>query len=415
MKILGLVTEYNPFHNGHLYHLNQSKIETDATHVVAVMSGNFLQRGAPALMNKWERSKIAVMNGVDLVIELPTVFAMNSADYFSYGAVSLLDNIGVVDTLCFGSESGHIDGFQAMSKTLIDEPLAYIQTLKDNLNTGLPFPKARELAIQSFLEDEGLPFTNLFTSPNNILGIEYVKSIMALDSTITPASIKRIESDYNSSDIDKVISSATAIRNTLLRSENDLNLIAHTVPEPTLTSLESYVTNGYNFIYSHDFSQMVLGKIRTTPKEVLREVHDVSEGLENRILNASYHTTSFNELVEAVATKRYTRTRIQRVLFNILFNINSSYVGKTGNLKPEYARILAFNNKGAEILKIMRKKSTIEVISNLTKKNYYNKAITDMLDFDLKASAIYNLAYDHPAYRVGQRDYTEKPYYHKEE
>lgn len=410
MKVLGLVTEHNPFHNGHSYHVAASKELNKSSHVISVMSGNFLQRGAPGLMDKWTRSKIAVDNGVDLVVEIPTVFAMNSAEYFAYGSMALLDSLNIVDQVCFGSEYGEIAAFIPISQTLLDEPESYQLTLKSNLKAGLSFAKSRELALEAYITSQNKPFCNLLNSANNILGTEYIKSLLRLKSPIQPTTIKRISNDYNSRDIENPISSATAIRESLKLNDNALDLIKHTVPKPTYTGMASYLASGKNFVVIEAFSDIIIARLRMSTAESLREIHDISEGLEHRLISESLKTDSIVELINKVSTKRYTRTRIQRVLFNLLLNITKTYMGSTGHIRPLYCRVLAFNERGAELLKVMKKSSNIEIISNLAKKNHYSQEVKDMLAFDIKASNLYALGYDKSEYRSGQEEFTKRPY-----
>ena len=217
MKVVGIVAEYNPFHYGHLYHLQSSRSLTEADCVVVVMSGNYTQRGEPAVVSKWARAEMALLSGADLVIELPVAYAMGSAEYFAYGAVRLLDSLGVVDAMCFGSESGDIEDLQAIASILADEPEEYKDLLKNHLSDGHSFPSARQKALSGYLRGRHgkADLTRLLKSSNNILGIEYLKALLRLDSKIKPVTISRIGSDYNSTELSGKFSSATSIRNIL--------------------------------------------------------------------------------------------------------------------------------------------------------------------------------------------------------
>ncbi|NTV90828.1 MAG: nucleotidyltransferase family protein, partial [Clostridiales bacterium] len=223
MSVLGIIAEYNPFHNGHLYHLRKSRLLTGARYVVCVMSGNFIQRGGPAIADKWSRAEMALSCGADLVIELPAVYAMSSAEYFAGGGVSLLNSLGIVDFLSFGSECGNLDEMKTLAEILSSEPAEYKAFLKDALDTGISYPAARESALMKYLSrtscngfpDEALKLAGIIKSPNNILGIEYLKAIMRTGSVIKPVTVGRTGSAYNSEELQGTMSSATAIRKSL--------------------------------------------------------------------------------------------------------------------------------------------------------------------------------------------------------
>lgn len=254
MKVVGLITEYNPFHNGHKYHLEASKEKASATHSIAVMSGNFLQRGEPALLDKWTRAKMAVDSGVDLVLELPTVFATQSAEYFAHGALSVLEDTNVVDSLCFGSELGDTELLKDIADVLVDEPLEFKNILKKHLNLGLSFPKARSLALKAFFEHAKYShfekIEKIVESPNNILGIEYMKSLIKLKSKITPLTIKRVYSNYHDKDINSSIASATSIREHYFKNKN-IKELSSVVPPSTLLYMS-------NFLKQYSFKKLLI-------------------------------------------------------------------------------------------------------------------------------------------------------------
>ena len=219
MNITGIITEYNPFHNGHLYHLSEAKKNTNADAIVCVMSGNFVQRGGPAIIDKWKRTEMALNNGVDLIIELPTYYAVSSAEFFAKGSVSILHHLGVVNNLFFGSECGNVDKLTAISKILVNEDSELKSLIKEHLAKGDTFAKAREKSLIEYLKDEEI--NKIVTSSNNILGIEYIKSILRLNSNISPSTLKREGSNYNDKKLSNSFSSATAIRE-LLKNKNSL-------------------------------------------------------------------------------------------------------------------------------------------------------------------------------------------------
>ena len=379
MNLLGLIVEYNPFHNGHLYHLNESKKITNATHTIAVMSGNFMQRGTPALLDKFTRAEMAVRNGVDLVVELPTLYACQSAEIFAHGGISLLNSLNCVNSICFGSEIGDIDILYLISKILIDEPIDFKIKLKDYLDKGLPFPKARASALFYYITENKLYDTseedllNMLNSPNNILGIEYIKSILKLNSKIKPYTINRINSGYNSLNVNDSICSASAIRNAL--KNNSLNTINYTMPKDTYDIINRVIESGFNLVYNEDFYQ-ILSSIIIRDKDNLTDYFEVNEGIENKIYNSIFKCHNIETLQNEIKSKRYTMTKISRTLNNIMLGIKGGDILKTKDLTNiPYVRVLAFNEKGCEILKEIKKNSEIEVITKFSKIKYINSNI----------------------------------------
>jgi predicted nucleotidyltransferase len=396
MNLLGLIVEYNPFHNGHLYHLNESKKITNATHTIAVMSGNFMQRGTPALLDKFTRAEMAVRNGVDLVVELPTLYACQSAEIFAHGGISLLNSLNCVNSICFGSEIGDIDILYLISKILIDEPINFKIKLKDYLDKGLPFPKARASALFYYITENKLYDTseedllNMLNSPNNILGIEYIKSILKLNSKIKPYTINRINSGYNS--LNDSICSASAIRNAL--KNNSLNTINYTMPKDTYDIINRVIDSGFNLVYNEDFYQ-ILSSIIIRDKDNLTDYFEVNEGIENKIYNSIFKCHNIETLQNEIKSKRYTMTKISRTLNNIMLGIKGGDILKTKDLTNiPYVRVLAFNEKGCEILKEIKKNSEIEVITKFSKIKYINSNIFNtLINYDIKATNMYNLIY----------------------
>ena len=398
MNLLGLIVEYNPFHNGHLYHLNESKKITNATHTIAVMSGNFMQRGTPALLDKFTRAEMAVKNGVDLVVELPTLYACQSAEIFAHGGISLLNSLNCVNSVCFGSEIGNIDILYLISKILIDEPIDFKNKLKDYLDEGLPFPKARASALFYYITKNKLYDTseedllNMLNSPNNILGIEYIKSILKLNSKIKPYTINRINSGYNSLNVNDSICSASAIRNAL--KNNSLNTINYTMPKDTYDIINRVIESGFNLVYNEDFYQ-ILSSIIIRDKDNLTDYFEVNEGIENKIYNSIFKCHNIETLQNEIKSKRYTMTKISRTLNNIMLGIKGDDILKTKDLTNiPYVRVLAFNEKGCEILKEIKKNSEIEVITKFSKIKYINSNIFNtLINYDIKATNMYNLIY----------------------
>lgn len=400
MNILGLVVEYNPFHNGHLYHLLKSKEITKATHTVAIMSGNFLQRGEPALFDKYTRARAAVENGVDLVIELPTLFACQSAEIFSHGAIATLNSLNCINSICFGSEVGNIDILYTISKILVNEPNEFKISLKKYLNDGMLFPTARSNALFDYINENNLvdiskdELLSILNSSNNILGIEYIKSLLKLKSNIKPYTITRINSEYNSESIDSSICSATAIRKAL-KNTDDISFASKVVPLPTYNILKTNIEKSFNPIFDEMFFD-ILSSIILRDSNELDKYFDVNEGIENKIYQSIFTSSNLEELHSLVKSKRYTLTKIKRALNNVLLGITKDDMAlvKDMNYIP-YIRVLAFNDKGREILKAIKNNSEINIINKFSKISFAmdDAKFKTLIDYDIKASNMYNMIY----------------------
>lgn len=417
MKVLGLITEYNPFHNGHLYHLNKSIEITGATHTIAVMSGNFLQRGEPALVHKWARAKMAIECGVDLVIELPTAYACSTAELFAYGSISLLHHLNIVDCISFGSEYGEITTLSTIAEILANSPESFKSSLKSYLKMGLPFPVARSKALIDYYKlynkgcckEELINISNIMQNPNNILSIEYLKALKCLNSKILPYTISRIKADYHSKDILDNISSATAIREHLKMGKSFEELLKVMPPSSFKILKESY-DNGIAPIFKEDFEKAIIAILRREKPQNFSEYFDVNEGLENKIYECSHKCSSIEALYNCIKSKRYTLTRIQRICMHILLNIKKKDLIAYNNLGgPQYARILGFNDKGREIIKQCKLKSKIPIINKINRYGLKDKIVQSQLDLDIRATNIYNLAFKDSSNIV--TDYNMSPYY----
>lgn len=394
MKILGIITEYNPFHNGHKYHIEAAKKKIDADFTICIMSGHFLQRGIPAIMDKWTRAKNALHHGVDLVIELPTVYSLNSAEYFAEGAIKLLNATGITDYIVFGSEKGTIDSFHKIGEVYASEPEAFVLQMKENLSKGSSFPKARRNALIDYLGEE----LNLDSKPNNILGIEYLKALYNTKSKVKAETIKRIQNDYNDLDLTGEISSATAIRKSL-EEQHNVETIKKSVPISTFNSLKTFEND---LVFKKAFENLVFYKLRSIPTEELAKIHDVSEGLENRIKEKALSCNNLEELILEIKSKRYTYTRIQRVLFKALLGIENS--DATHN--PRYLRILGFNKKGQELIREINEMSDLPVITNLKNYKPQDLVANRMIEKDILATNIYQLAKNK---KTGNLDFLNSP------
>lgn len=406
MKVAGIIAEYNPFHNGHKYHLNKSLEKFDGTHSIVVMSGNFLQRGEPAILDKWTRAQMAIDEGADLVLELPFVFACSSAEFFAFGSISLLNSLNLVDYLSFGSEYGKINYLTQISQVLIDEPTNFVQLLKESLNKGLSYPKAREKALCLYFKDDNI--SNIISSPNNILAIEYIKSLIKLKSSIKPTTIKRYKAQYHSKEVSSEICSATAIRTLLASNATEMEL-QKVIPIHSYNTMNREIHNYNKPVFYNDFSQMIIQNLRRSSISSLKEINDVNEGLENRIKNASIKAIDIDSLLNEMSTKRYANTRLQRILIHSLMNYTKNNLEEFVSSGPTYARVLGFSKNGTELLKELKKKSNIPIITNINNCNL-DSASQKMLSFDILSTDLYSLAISNKSLRFGGKDFYNKPY-----
>ncbi|MDF2944477.1 MAG: hypothetical protein K0S01_3335 [Herbinix sp.] len=423
MKVVGLITEYNPFHNGHKYHIEEAKRITGADCVIAVMSGNFVQRGTPAIIDKYSRTEMALHNGVDLVLELPVCYATGSAEYFAHGAVSILDKLGIVDTLCFGSECGDIILLQKAAKFLLDAPASYHDRLQSLLKEGLTYPAARlkalEPSMDAFEGVDGPAISKVLMEPNNILGIEYVKALYNLSSNIVPITIQRISSHYHDKHLsDKsttsnptitsiledgetpnplVISSATAIRNSIhkrnINSFLDLEAAKNSVPN----DVYQFLIENYNKTYpitEADFSQVIKYKLLEQDNRLLNQYVDISNDLAERMKNIPDFNLSIEELAQMIKTKNMTLTRINRALIHLLLNIRSEdFAEYNQSGYALYARVLGIRKEASHLLREIEKSGKTPIITKVSKAGSQLDVLGKrMLSEDLFATHIYNQA-----------------------
>ncbi|GAA0294164.1 putative nucleotidyltransferase [Gracilibacillus halotolerans] len=351
MKACGLIVEYNPFHNGHLHHLNQSRLLSNAECMIAVMSGNFLQRGEPAIVDKWARSKMALSQGVDLVIELPYPYAVQHSEYFSQGAVTILNKLHA-DYLCFGSEHGDIEEFIRMEKWIHSNEETYKQVLKKHLNDGLSYPMAHEKAHK----DIGPKGETLdLTKPNNILGRQYVRQILEQNTSMMPLTIPRIHNNYHDNEINGPIASATSIRNELIRNNNWNDSMKASVPSSTEQIMNDYYEETKTWHLWELYFPLLINRILTSNRKDLQAIHGIKEGLENRIYQAAEKADSYTDFIQRVKTKRYTWTSIQRIFTHILTNTTKDEMLQLRKQEPE-VRILGMNQTGRAYLHYLKSK-----------------------------------------------------------
>lgn len=373
MKTAGIICEYNPFHTGHKYHIEHIKKDFDA--VVCIMSGSFVQRGGVAIYDKWSRTRSALVNGADLVIELPVKYALSSAEGFAEGGIRILDATGVIDSLCFGSESGDISELTACAKALLSESYEVSLKIKALMNEGLPYAKARAIAYEGILD------TELLSQPNNILAIEYIKAILKSGSRISPITLKRKGAGYHDEEVIDGFASASLLREKI-RSGEDVSTFTPYDLLASVTYDVNRLTNAFKY------------KLRTEGENAFSGISDMEPGLANRFLN-ELDRDSISSIVDAVKTKRYAHTRLRRIVARVLLGL------KEDSKSPDYIRVLGMNSKGKELLSEMRKKASFPIINKVA--DFKDESILpDILATDLAALCADSLV------PMG-RDYTTSP------
>lgn len=390
MKISAIIAEYNPLHNGHVFHINKTKEITKCEGLIGIVSGHFVQRGEPSIIDKWTRAKLAVLNGMDLVIELPAVYSTSSAEFFSYGAVSLLHNLNVVDSLSFGSEVGDLKLIYYIANILQNPSSEYSYLLKKYISLGLPYFTARSKALFEFSrKDLDINLTksieSILSSSNNILAIEYCKSIIKLKSSIKPVTIKREGANYNEKEITSKFPSATAIREQL-KSKTNLKNLNYYLPPSTYEELSYMLHKDYDFAFSKDTFEFLKYKCITGYNN-LDKIPDANEGLHNKIYKSIIHCKNFDELMSNIKSKRYSYTRLSRILCQYFIGFENYPTEILRKESCPYARVLAFNSRGIEILRFIKKNSVVPVYSKLPK---YND-ICECLKLDILSTKAYSI------------------------
>lgn len=404
-KVLGIIAEYNPFHNGHLYHIKKSIEETGASSVICVMSGNFVQRGNTSIVDKWTKTKMALTNGVDLVLELPTIYSVSSAENFAEGAIRLLDSLKIVDTISFGMEAKDIASLNNIANVLYTEPKEYTTILEHELRKGVSFPKARENAVMMYLNDIK-QYANILTGSNNILAIEYLKAIKKLKSKLNPIGIRREKVLYNDEIIIDDFASATAIRKMIATGQ--FSDIQKVMPKSSYALLADELRKGHYVLDLSKFQKEIIYNLRKMSVEEIAQLVDVSEGLENAIKNAANSSNNLVDFVNIVKSKRYTQTRIQRILIYALLGITNSKMLAFKKAVP-YARVLGFNENGKQLIsQIAKKNKKVQIVTSVKKymDESKNKVLKEMLETDILATNVYTLGYEKDSW--SNLDYTNK-------
>lgn len=393
MKVIGIIAEYNPFHLGHLYHLNQAKEKVNNHKgTVAIMSGSFLQRGEPALVDKWVRTETALRAGIDLVLELPVAFSSRSAYWFAQGGVKSLAATGIVTHLAFGAETADLEKLKESAQRINIEDPAFNQKMEEYLKQGHSYPKSRSLA----LENEEI------NKPNDILAIAYLRALEQLNTTIEPILINRI-GNYHSTVPEKGLASATAIRKLILKG--DLKWTQY-LPEWSSQLLLKEFKAGRGPVTLKSLEQAIIAVIRRMSPEEIREIIEVSEGLENRLFEIAQQTGDIEILLKKLKTKRYTYTRMQRLVIHTFLNFTQAHSIN----EPPYLRVLGFNSRGKELLKMMKKQSQLPII---TKFSHGYQEINDsgrkILDLEVLATDLYYLGFPNTQQRKAKQDFYRSP------
>ncbi|MBP5264743.1 MAG: nucleotidyltransferase [Lachnospiraceae bacterium] len=407
MTVNGIIAEYNPFHNGHQYHLERSRMETGADYNVVVLSSNFTQRGEPAILDKFARAKMALECGADLVLELPIFCSAASAEYFARGGVSILHQLGVVDYLCFGSECGKVDILERFAKILLEEPSRFVKDLKSGLAAGHSYPVARNRALMDYAP-ELAKYENILASPNNILGIEYIKALLSFDSKIKPHTIQRAGANYHDRLFGAEYCSALALREALNSDQKPLTL-ASQMPKKAFRILsESLIETPP--ITSEDFSQMLLYKLLMEKDAGFDDYVDVTPELSDRIKNMLKDYQGFSQFCDVLKSKNMTYARISRSLLHILLDDKKD--GANGTVSKEvqisgkqsrestqtnascppvpYARVLGFRKDAAPLLTEIKKNSKIPLVTKLADaKEVLDETTHALLTEDLRKGSIY--------------------------
>ncbi len=347
MKIGGIVAEWNPLHNGHQYLITQAKaIAPDG--LIGIMSGHFTERGQIAAVNKWHRTKMALSAGIDLVLELPCPYALSPANRFAFGALFSLHSLGIVTHLIFGTEEPTMDYLMRTAHLLENEPPAFQASLRQALNTGLSYPVAQAQAIALIFGN-----SNAASLPNNILAIEYLRSLLKLSSSIIPCGIPRVGVEHHATEANGIYKSASAIR----RDMGQQNYQKY-VPAFCSAQLEAVEKSHTPFLSNKLASDVLLAAAKTASIESLSSISEVSEGLENRIHTCAEQNSNLEELITAIKTKRYTRTKIERILWKNVLHITKDFEDK----QPTYLRVLGMNQRGAHLLSMAKKRASLPLV-----------------------------------------------------
>lgn len=403
MKINAIIAEYNPLHKGHIYQMEDAKKNTGADYTIVLMSGNFVQRGAPAIMDKHTRAKMALQAGADLILELPPHFSCSSAEYFANGSIAILKKIGVIDYLCFGSECGNLDTLELIATILADEPEEYRAILRQGLANGKSFPQARNDALFQ-VEPSLLTMPDYLTSPNNILAIEYLKAMRKQGADYKPYTTLRFGSNYHSAQFDTDYASAKAIREAI-HSAADMSLLTDKVPPDTQEIFKEYFDT-YRHISNNDFSDILYYALLSHKENGFSQFADVSSDLSNKIQNTLSMYRDYDSYCNLLKSRELTYTRISRCLMHIMLDIKQAdFMNPYSDLS--YVRVLGFRKSALPLLKEIDQKTSLKLITKAAdaKNNLSPKALASF-DHQLTMDTLYYYIQGKKAERTPQNEYT---------
>lgn len=391
MKACGIVAEYNPFHNGHAYQLEEARKQTGADVIIVVMSGNFLQRGEPAIIDKWSRAELALKAGADLVVELPVDFSVQPADFFAEGAVAILNALGC-DVISFGSELGNSDAFKQAAIDYLENEQTINETFKAQMKQSEHYAKNFSRVLEGLYKD----FPVDLSQPNNVLGFSYAKEITRNQYPMHLHTVKRLHSDYHEDSLNPslAIGSATAIRKVLNNHSQDWSRVKSYVPEETYAMLQSEKLVTWDDLFPYLRYQITLQSVPD-----LRAIYLMEEGLQYRIKDKIEEAASMTEFLERLKTKQLTWTRLQRICYHILMN-NKKADMKFRQQKISTVRLLGFNSNGQKYMNENKDKFGVTIVSNIRKKQ------ADMFYEDIRAGLVYRLA---SVNEIKHQDYYRKP------
>lgn len=378
--ITGIIAEYNIFHNGHKYLIDEVKKSSDA--VVAVMSGSFVQRGDVAITDKWTRAEMALRGGVDLVLELPVCYALNAAPNFAAGGVNTLNALGIADTIAFGSEYGEINALVHAAHTLEAETQDASAKIQSYMSDGISYPAALSKAYNGTIE------SGLLDKPNNILAIEYIRALIRYKSKIRPITFKRTRAEHDTSTISNGFASASKIRDMLLNGDD-------------VRPLVPYIPQDFNIHRLSRLNSAITAKLRTVSPSSLRSISEMTEGLENRAVTAAKENYGFNSIAEAVKSKRYTLSKVRRIILASLLDFTSDIYSPY----PEYIRVLGMNKTGMEVLKAAKEVCSVPIIT----KTADFKEKSRQFELDMRACDIASICSENPKKRIGGMDLKHSP------
>lgn len=412
MHITGIITEYNPFHNGHLYQIEQIKKKYPNGYIVIVMSGNFAQRGIPCITDKFTRAEMALASGVDMVLELPVVYATASAERFAQAAVNILHQSGIVDTICFGSETPYLKEMVLLAELLLEEPTELSHSIKSFLAQGESYPRARLYALINYIRDtqktislSSDALTELLTQPNNILSIEYLKALKLYNTSIEPFAIERKTSHYHDINIDHTIASATAIRHQV--ALKDFDKITYAMPSSAFNLLKPTLQNP---VALDHFSSIFHYKMIMSELEDLYAIWDAPKNLCHSLYHAAHTFTNLSALIDEVTSKTYSRATVQRTIMHLLLEIKTTDMLNLENVNwIPYIRVLSCKKTSRNLLAHLYTNANVPVITGLGKSiSHLNPLSKTLLSYDLKASKLYGLLSNNPS--LTHKDFTYHPF-----